>query len=180
MTRVYRGVVLTGLLLCACAGPDKAPAPPQRDVDPTIAVLHDSIRADSTNWRLYMTLADQLRHKGRLDEASQAADAAFMLAPSPGNDARLEIAKVHAAANRPAAAINLVKEVEKKRAAGEPVDEVKIAEVYAVLGDTEAVFRWLDRALQAKSPSMQTLKSNTDFLGVQKDPRWAVYVGPQD
>ena len=73
MTRVYRGVVLTGLLLCACAGPDKAPAPPQRDVDPTIAVLHDSIRADSTNWRLYMTLADQLRHKGRLDEASQAA-----------------------------------------------------------------------------------------------------------
>jgi hypothetical protein len=82
------------------------------------------------------------------------------------------MAKVYAAADRSASAINLVKEVEKKKREGVPADEVKIAEVYAVLGDPNSVFRWLSRAVDANSPNLATLKTNPDFNNMHSEPRW--------
>lgn len=158
-------------LLVACAPKDE-PAP--QDTDPSIAQLKQALAADTTNWEAHMRLSDELRRKNRMEEAAQFAQQAFMLAPSPGTEARLNMAKVYAAADRSASAINIVKEVEKKKRDGnEPADEVKIAEVYAVLGDVSAVFRWLDRAVAANSPNLGTVKSNPEFTVVHDDPRWA-------
>lgn len=172
--RLQRGLNVAVLLLAACAAADK-PAP-QRDSDPTIAALQDQISKDTSNWQLHAQLSSELRRKNRYDEAMVAANKAFMLAPAPSVDAQLEVAKVHAAADRPASAINIVKSVEKKRAAAEiTADEVKIAEVYGVLGDTEAVFRWLERAETSKSPNLQGLANNPDLVSVHSDPRWAHY-----
>ena len=155
----------------ACA-PKEEPAP--QDTDPAIAQLKQAIAADSTNWETHVRLSEELRRKNRMEEAAQAAQQAFMVAPSPGTEARLNMAKVYAAADRSASAINIVKEVEKKkREENEPADEVKIAEVYAVLGDVSAVFRWLDRAVVANSPNLATLKTNPEFTVVHDDPRWA-------
>ena len=162
---------LAVLLLCACGAGEKATP---KDADPVVAGIQEQIEQDSMNWQLHAQLADELRRKNRHEEAAQAASKAIEVAPSPGTEARLVLAKVYAAADRSAAAINLVKEAEKrKRESGEAVDEVKIAEVYAVLGDVAAVFRWLDRAVTAHSPNLATLKSNPDFAGVHDDPRWA-------
>lgn len=165
-------VLLLAVLCSACSAADKAET--AQDSDPVVAALQDSIAKDSTNWQLRSHLASELRHKNRLEEAQAAAEKSFELAPSPATDARLEMAKVYAAVpDRSAAAINLVKEVEKKKRDGsEPADEVKIAEVYAVLGDTSAVFRWLTRAQEAKSPNLADIKSNREFAGYQSDPRW--------
>lgn len=168
MKRVYR-VGALALLLGACAPAEKE-AP--KDADPVVAALQERIAQDTTNWELYTQLSAELRRKQRLEEAAQAANKAFQLAPSPGIEARLEMAKVHAAAERPAAAINLVKDAEKQKREGVPVDEVKIAEVYAVLGDTAAVFRWLDRAVVANSPNVAALSTNPEFAWVHEDPRW--------
>ena len=44
---------------------------------------------------------------------------------------------------------------------------------FRVLGDVSAVFRWLDRAVVAKSPNLATLKTHPDFAVVHDDPRWA-------
>ena len=174
MLRFHPQYSLAVLLLCACDTGEKA-AP--KDADPVVAGIQDQITQDSMNWQLQGQLADELRRKNRHEEAAQAASKAFELAPSPGTEARLVLAKVYAAADRSAAAINLVKEAEKrKRDSGEPVDEVKIAEVYAVLGDVAAVFRWLDRAVVAHSPNLATLQSNPDFTSVHDDPRWAQIV----
>jgi tetratricopeptide (TPR) repeat protein len=162
--------LLTTLIACAPKAEEEAPP----DTDATVAQLKQAVAADSANWEAHVRLSDELRRKNRLEEAAQAADKAFMLAPSPATEARLNMAKVYAAADRSASAINLVKEVEqKKRDGSEPADEVKIAEVYAVLGDVSAVFRWLDRAVEAKSPNLATLKTHPDFAVVHDDPRWA-------
>jgi tetratricopeptide (TPR) repeat protein len=166
-----RGAVpLILLLTTACAPKQEEPA---KDTDPVIAQLKDAAAADTTDWQAQVRLSAELRRKNRLEEASEAAQKAFMIAPSPGTEARLEMAKVFAASDRSMAAINLVKEVEKKkRDQGEPADEVKIAEVYAALGDVSAVFRWLERAVTANSPNLATLKSNPEFNTVHDDPRW--------
>lgn len=168
MTRVWR-IGSAALLLCACAAAEETTT---KDADPEVAALQEQIAKDTANWQLHARLAAELRHEDRLEEAAQAAEKAFLLAPSPGTEARLEMAKVYAAADRSAAAINLVKDAEKKKRAGEAVDEVKIAEVYAVLGDTAAIFRWLDRAVAAGSPNVAGLSSNPEFAGVHDDPRW--------
>jgi tetratricopeptide (TPR) repeat protein len=171
MLRFQPRYALAVLLLCACGSADKAKP---KDADPVVAGIQDQIEKDSMNWQLHAQLANELRRKNRLEEAAQAASKAFEVAPAPGTEARLELAKVYAAADRSAAAINLVKDAEKrKREAGEAVDEVKIAEVYAVLGDVAAVFRWLERAVTANSPNLATLQTNPDFAGVHDDPRWA-------
>lgn len=168
MTRVWR-IGGTALLLCACAAAEES-AP--KEADPEIAAIHEQIANDTTSWQLQARLASELRHTDRLEEAAQAAEKAFLLAPSPGTEARLEMAKVYAAADRSAAAINLVKDAEKRKRAGEPVDEVRIAEVYAVLGDTSAVFRWLDRAVAAGSVNAAGLSANREFTGMKSDSRW--------
>jgi tetratricopeptide (TPR) repeat protein len=157
------------LLLCACETAEQATP---KDADPEIAAIQERIAADTANWQLHVQLSEELRHEQRLEEAAQAAEKAFMLAPAPAIEARLEMAKVYAAADRSASAINLVKEAEKKKREGEPVDEVKIAEVYAVLGDVSAVFRWLDRAVAAGSPNVAGLATNREFTSVHNDPRW--------
>ena len=166
MKRFY---VAAALLVAACA-PKEEEKP--KDADPAIAGIQQKIEQDTANWQLYTQLSTELRRKNRLEEAAQAAEKAYMLAPSPGIDARLEMAKVYAAAERSAAAINLVKEAEKNKRNGVPVDEVKIAEVYAVLGDHSAVFRWLDRAVTANSPNVATLNTNPEFEYLREDSRW--------
>jgi hypothetical protein len=53
---------------------------------------------------------------------------------------------------------------------------VKIAEVYAVLGDTVAVFRWLDRAVKGQTAGAAKHRGQSDLSGVHNDPRWAAIV----
>jgi lipopolysaccharide biosynthesis regulator YciM len=159
------------LLLASCTAETEQEQAAQ-DTIPEVAQLKAAAAADTTDWQVQVRLSEALRRNKRHDEAAEAAQKAFMLAPSPGTEARLEMAKVFAASDRSMAAINLVKEVERKKRAGEPADEVKIAEVYAVIGDPSAVFRWLERAIVANSPNLGTVKTNPDFNSVHDDPRW--------
>ena len=169
MSNLRNAALITLLVLTSCA--PKEEAAPQ-DADAEIAQLKEAVAADTMRWQAHVNLSAALRRKERYDEAAQAASKAFMIAPSPGTDARLEMAKVFAASERSASAINVVKEVEKKKREGEPADEVKIAEVYAVLDDPNSVFRWLERAVTANSPNLATLKTNPDFNKMHEDPRW--------
>ena len=170
-----RFVLLALMLLASCQPAEEAAEVPP-DTDPVIAQLKAAAAADTTDWQAQVRLSAELRRKQRLEEAGQAANRAFMIAPGNATEARLEMAKVYAAADRSASAINLVKEVEKKKREGEPADEIKIAEVYAVLGDVSAVFRWVERGVAAKSPHLATLKTNPEFEALHADPRWQALV----
>lgn len=160
------------ILMAACASQDAPEATNTSESDPVVAQLMEAAAADTTSWQAQVALSAELRRKQRYEEAAQAANQAFMLAPGDAVEARLEMAKVYAASDRSAAAINVVKAMEKKKRAGTPVDEIKIAEVYAVLGDTAAVFRWVERGVTANSPNLATLNTNPEFTGYQNHPRW--------
>ncbi len=127
----------------------------------------------------YRDQAAKLRREGKHKEAQDAALKAFTLAPSgPRVLERIELAKAWGAAGKAAGAINEIKSLEAEKR-GEPpvaVDEVNIAEVYAQIGDPNAVFRWLDRAVEAKSPNLRGIENNPDLEPVKTDPRWQEFL----
>jgi lipopolysaccharide biosynthesis regulator YciM len=120
----------------------------------------------------------ELRRSGKAREARDAALQAFTLARTgPRVAERLELAKAQAADSNYAGAINEIKSLEReKREQAIPVDEVSIAEVYAQIGDPNAVFRWLARAVEAKSPNLATVQTNPDLEPVKADPRWQQFL----
>ena len=122
--------------------------------------------------------SEKLRAEGKFKEAKDAAIQAFTLArEGPRVAERIELAKVFGAAGESASAINEIKSLEtEKRESGVPVDEVDIAEVYAQIGDPNAVFRWLDRAIAQGSPNLAGIENNTDLSPVKTDARWADFV----
>ena len=123
----------------------------------------------------YIAKSEQLRHEGKAKEAGDTALKAYVLAKEgPRVAEQLEMAKAFGAAGNSAGAINSIKELERqKREAGLQLDEVDIAEVYAQIGDPNAVFRWLERAITANSPQLKDLANNKDLEPVKTDPRWA-------
>jgi hypothetical protein len=122
----------------------------------------------------YRAEAARLRHEGKHQEAANAALKAFTLARTgPRVAERIELAKAFGAAGNSAGAINEIKSLEtEKRDQGVSVDEVNIAEVYAQIGDPNAVHRWLQRAVAANSPNLQGLENNPDLTPFKSDPRW--------
>src|SRR5918994_1640572 len=102
ISRRIAGYFALSLILACAPKEEAAPA----DTDPAIAELKQAVAADSMNWETHARLSDELRRKNRMEEAAQAAQKAFMVAPSPGTEARLNMAKVFAAADKSASAIN--------------------------------------------------------------------------
>jgi hypothetical protein len=161
----------------ACSGSGDAEKASEAPA-PTIAETPEAYRAEAT----------RLRREGKFKEASEAALKAYTLAGSgPRVAERLELAKAQAAASKAgteqekgraiSGAINEIKSLEtEKRTQGVPVDEVHIAEVYALLGDANSVFRWLTRAVEARSPNVATVETNPDFESMKADPRWAQFL----
>jgi hypothetical protein len=119
-----------------------------------------------------------LRRAGKGKEAVNASVEAYALARTgPRVEERLELAKAQGAAGNAAGAINEIKQLEReKREQKLPVDEVSIAEVYAQIGDPNAVFRWLNRAVEAKSPKLAGVQDDKDLDPVKSDPRWAEFL----
>ena len=112
--RVASLAILLALTACAPKAEEAAP----QDTDPVVAQLKEAVAADSTDWQAHVRLSEELRRNERYEEAAQAAEKAFLLAPTPGTEARLNMAKVFAASEQSASAINLVKEVERKKRDG--------------------------------------------------------------
>jgi len=128
----------------------------------------------------YREYAAKLRREGKHKEALDAALKAYTLAGSgPRVLERIELAKAHGASGKPLGAINEIKSLEVEKRGNPPVavDEVNIAEVYAQIGDPDAVFRWLQRAIDAKSPNLTGIESNVDLEPVKVDPRWQQFLG---
>ena len=127
----------------------------------------------------YRDHATKLRREGKHKEALAAALKAYTLAASgPRVAERLELAKIHGASGNPLAGINEIRSLidEKNGTPPVAVDEVDIAEVYAQIGDTPAVFRWLPRAVDAKSPKLQGIETNVDLEPMKADPRWMAFL----
>jgi hypothetical protein len=53
------------------------------------------------------------------------------------------------------------------------IDPAVIAAYYAVLGDKEQSFTWLEKAYGEKSGSLLYIKTTPDFDSLRMDPRYA-------
>jgi len=128
----------------------------------------------------YVELAAKLRREGKKAEAADTALKAYVLARTGTRVAeRLELAKSYGAAGTDKltmGAINEIKDLEREKNNGLEVDEVAIAEVYAQIGDPNAVFRWLGRAVEKKSPKLADIANNPDLEPVKQDPRWEQFL----
>ena len=60
----------------------------------------------------------------------------------------------------------------KRLAAETYVPQYDIAEQYALLGDRDAAFAWLEKANQERSASLVGLKMDASFDSLRSDPRF--------
>jgi len=75
------------------------------------------------------------------------------------------------AATRDAAAA--LTELEKTAAADAPTE---VARVYALLGERDLSFKWLDHSYEVRDPGIVDIKRDRDFDALRSDPRYVRFL----
>ncbi len=55
-------------------------------------------------------------------------------------------------------------------------DAYQIAEIYADAGDSDAAFKWLERALEVRDPGLVWIKTDALLASLHDDPRWQEFL----
>lgn len=171
----------------------------QGELTQAVDLTRRALKQDPLKWDWYQVLATYLMSLKRLDESMQAINKAIEVQPNAVySHYLLTINKVlqkdfagaqAAAAAEPdggwhdfalafAAQIGpdrkladaILKECIDKHASDYAF---QIAEVYAVRGEPDAMFEWLEKAHKARDPGMQTLLYDALLLRYRDDPRYA-------
>lgn len=171
----------------------------QGDLRQAVELTRKALQLDPLNVVWQRWLAAYLMPLGQLDEAEQVlADAIGKKPADLYSHHLLAIAKVlrkdaaaaqRAAAEEPAGpwrdfALALAAQIGPDRAAADAVLAdvtarhasgwaFQVAQVHALRGEADAMFDWLQRALRARDPGMQTLLYDALLLRYRDDPRYA-------
>ena len=170
----------------------------QGDLTQAVELTRKALQLNPRSADWYRWLVAYLMPLGRLDEAEQAIGKAIELQPEGiYNHHLLAIAKVlrkDPAAARKAAeaeppgawrdfAVAMAAQIGPDRAAADAslqaVEQYaegwafQMAQVYAVRGEPDAMFDWLQRAWKARDPGMQSLLYDALLLRYRDDPRYA-------
>lgn len=171
----------------------------QGDVAQAVEMTRKALKLNPRSADWYRWLAVYLMPLGRLDEAEQAIGTAMEVQPKGiYNHHLLTIAKVlrkdPVAAGKAADAeppgpwrdfaLALATQIGPDRAVADArlqacLDQYadgwafQMAQVYAVRGEPDAMFEWLQRAWKARDPGMQSLLYDAPLLRYRDDPRYA-------
>ncbi|HSD16905.1 MAG TPA: tetratricopeptide repeat protein [Thermomonas sp.] len=170
----------------------------QGDLAQAVELTRKALQLNPRSADWYRWLVAYLMPMARLDEAEQAIGKAIELEPKGTyNHHLLAIAKVlrkDPAAARKAAeaeppgpwrdfAVAMAAQVGTDRAAADASLQAinqyedgwafQMAQVYAVRGEPDAMFDWLQRAWKARDPGMQSLLYDALLLRYRDDPRYA-------
>ncbi|MBW4053028.1 MAG: TIR domain-containing protein [Proteobacteria bacterium] len=166
-----------------------------------IAVERSALKDEPLKANWYNLLAGYLVGAHRLDEAEQAIRKGIELQPTAaGFQEQLAVililrGEAHAALNAarqetdPASrrvAVALARQIGPDRSPADAalktliekdsgVAAYQIAEVYALRGDANATFQWLDRAWSNRDPGIQMLLYDPIILRFKDDPRFAAF-----
>lgn len=164
-------------------------------------LLRKALTLDPMEAFTYSTLSEYLRQSGHWPEATKAGARAHDLMPSIFDNryvaeialsrgdpqaallalsrvrSPIEIASIKARAfhalgkNQDAAAA--LAELEKTAAADAPAE---IARVYALLGERDLSFKWLDHSYELRDPDIVDIKRDRDFDALRTDPRYVRFL----
>ena len=126
--------------------------------------LERAIELEPRSASTYGRLAAVLEQLGRYDEALAVVDRMDALSTGPATSSTLARARILARAGRTADARRMLARV--------PPAAPQRAEVLATLGDRDAAFAALFRALDDRDSWLLFIKSEPAFDGLHGDPRW--------
>jgi TolB-like protein/Tfp pilus assembly protein PilF len=121
----------------------------------------------------YRGIAEAYAHMSLFDKARDAIDEAIARAPQGAEDQELKADRgfVLALSGRKNEARQIARELEERhRLTGEELGG-SIAAIYSGLGDTDAAFGWLQKALDTRDPELGYLKVDPRWDGLRSDSR---------
>lgn len=137
--------------------------------DLALRQIRQSIEIDPNYYRSHMFMGRTLCWLDRHDEAVAALQRALELAPT-SFEVQAMLAVALAGKGERQRALRLLKEI---RAAEERTDpSVLVALVYARLGETDEMFKWMKRAVEQKSAPIYIVPISDEFRPYRSDPRY--------
>jgi len=127
--------------------------------------LERALELEPRNAGAYGRLAEVHEQLGRHDHALELLDRMAALSGLPATQFAVARARILARAGRASEA--------RKLLADGPPQSPQRAEVFAALGDHDAAFMSLFRALDERDSWLLFIKSDPTFEGLHRDPRWA-------
>ena len=132
--------------------------------------IQEAIELDPESAFSFQVLGFALRSGGRLQESIAASEKAHSIAPV--NQLALGLlGSAYATAGRRADALLVLKELDGLSLHAYVSSYSRVL-VYTALGDKEQAFRWLDRAVEERSPRIAYLRFNLTFDPLRSDPRF--------
>jgi serine/threonine-protein kinase len=134
-----------------------------RRYEEALPVLQRAVQLEPRSSGANNRLAGIYTALGRYDEALAVYEKAKEVAPSP-TGYRDVVAYVYARMGRKQEARRLV--------SGTTVFPVDVADVYAALGDKDAAFKILEKAVEERNALLVTVKEEPPLESLHSDPRW--------
>jgi TolB-like protein/Tfp pilus assembly protein PilF len=132
--------------------------------------LHRTLELDEGYELAHLWRGEVLAELGRLTEASDAIRRAVELGGG-ADHARAALARVHALQGRSEEARELIRELEDRRE-GAYLPSYDIARIHEALGDRDAVYRSLDRAISDRARAAVFLRVEPAFQALRGEPRF--------
>jgi TolB-like protein/Tfp pilus assembly protein PilF len=139
----------------------------QREFDRAIEQALRTLELDRTWAPARLWLAFSYAQKGKLADALGVLDQAS----NPSNMLAGVRAEVLALSGDREGARRLLATVEN-RFAVEPIPRSIFARIYVALGDRDAAFAWLEKAVEERDQSARTLKSSPQWDSIRSEPRF--------
>jgi tetratricopeptide (TPR) repeat protein len=169
--------------------------------DQVLSLLRQALARDPLEAFTYATISDYFSREGQWSAALQAGARAHDLMPHvfgesyiaeialargdpqgslaalPRVESPIEVASLKARAyralGRNAEADAALAELAKIAATDAPG---QIGRIYALRGERDSAFKWLDRAYELRDSTISEIKSDPDFNNLKTDPRYAAFL----
>jgi TolB-like protein/DNA-binding winged helix-turn-helix (wHTH) protein/Flp pilus assembly protein TadD len=136
-----------------------------------IKQLREALQLEPGYWFTYVSLGRAYLEAGNTTEAISALRTATRMEPLV-SDPLGELGRAYAVAGQPAKAREVIRQLQEE-SKYHYVAPYNLAIIYAGLGDKDSAFAWLEKAYDARSLFMTSLKTDPGLNGLRSDPRFA-------
>jgi TolB-like protein/DNA-binding winged helix-turn-helix (wHTH) protein len=142
--------------------------------DQAIEIVQKSLELDPNNGWLHYNLLTFYEDKGAYEKYVQEGEKNLRLFGYPDYAARVHRAYVTSGTR--GALIQWAKDFEQLNKRGQIDEPVMLAEVYAMLGDRDHAFQWLQKAYEERNAALLYLKFRRIWDPYRSDPRFVAFV----